>query len=69
MSHDWIVIYSTNNDYQAELVKQMLLDEGMEAQIMDKSDSSFTNLGEYEVYVSQNDEEKAKALIKNIQSE
>jgi hypothetical protein len=69
MTDDWVIIYSTNKDYQANLIKQTLLDGGIEAQIMNKSDSSFTSFGEYEIYVSRNNAEKADIIIKDLKSE
>lgn len=68
MEDNWSSIYSTDNPWQAELAKQVLFDNGIEAVVINKKDSSYLAFGEVEVYVSQEDVVKSKELLKNIEN-
>ncbi len=65
MSKDWVIVYSTNLLYQAEMVKDILEDNGMEAVLMNKQDS-FYQFGDIEIYTRPDDVIRAKFLIKEI---
>lgn len=62
MHKDWIKIYSTGINYQAELLKGLLVENNIEAVIINKKDSSY-GFGELELYVHTNDVVKAKHLL------
>lgn len=47
---EWQLIYSSTNRMQATIVMQHLQDEGIEAVMIDKKDSSYTIFGESEIY-------------------
>lgn len=68
MEDNWILIYSTPQPWQAEMAKQILEENGIEAVVMNRRDSSYTVFGEAEVYVVKEDVEKSKELLKNIES-
>jgi len=68
MEDNWISIYSTDKPWQAELAKQVLFDNGIEAVIINKRDSSYLAFGEVEVYVSKEDAQKSKEFLKNIEN-
>lgn len=68
MEDNWQSIYSTDKPWQAEIAKQVLFDNGIEAVVINKRDSSYLAFGEVEVYVSQEDAEKSKELLKNIEN-
>jgi hypothetical protein len=51
MSENWEVIYSTNQLYESEMVKDMMIDNGIECVIMNKQDSTY-GFGEIEVCVT-----------------
>lgn len=68
MEDNWVSIYSTDKPWQAEIAKQVLFDNGIEAVVINKRDSSYLAFGEVEVYVSQEDAEKSKELLKNIEN-
>ena len=57
-------VYTTDQVYQAELVKGYLAGEDIEAVIFNKKDSAYTIFGDVEVYVQQEDENLAIELIK-----
>jgi len=62
MDKEWVKIYSTDVNYKAELLKGLLFENGIEAVIINKKDSSYL-FGELELYVSSDDVIKAKHVI------
>jgi hypothetical protein len=66
MEKDWTTIYSTDQLYIAELAKQMLLDNGIEAVVVNKRDSAYNTFGDIEVYVNRDNVIKALLLIKEF---
>jgi len=68
MSDNWEVIYSTNQLYEAELVKTMLSDNEIDCVIMNKQDSTY-RFGEIEVCVPTEGVLKAKQLILEFKGE
>ena len=68
MEDNWISVYSSDKPWQAEIAKQVLLENGIEAVIINKHDSSYPSFGDAEVYVSHEDLEKSKELLKIIEN-
>lgn len=62
MEKDWIIIYTTDKLYQAELVKGMLKENNIDAVIVNRQDSELVPLGEVYVYVHLDNEQKARQL-------
>jgi len=67
MEKDWIKLFSTDRPYQAELARQILEENGIQAVVINKKDSSYLMFGETEVYVNQDEVIKAKQLIKTLE--
>lgn len=67
MEKGWVIAYSTNMEFQAEIFKEVLRDHGIEAQIINKMDSSYLSFGEIEVYVPDEHILKAKMLAKEFE--
>ena len=68
MSENWEVIYSTNQLYEAEMVKEMMTDHEIECVIMNKKDSAY-GFGEIELCVPTEDVLTAKQLIVDFKGE
>lgn len=68
MEENWILVLSTPQPWQGEMAKQILEENGIEAVVMNRRDSSYTVFGEVEVYVVKEDVERSKELLKNIES-
>ena len=66
MSKEWIIVHTTDKIYRAELMRQLLEEEGIEAVIINKKDSSYL-IGEIEVYTRPDDVMKAKLLIEKFE--
>ncbi|HON18227.1 MAG TPA: DUF2007 domain-containing protein [Salinivirgaceae bacterium] len=70
MSPKWIAIYSTSNEFEAHIIKQMLASNEIQAILVNKKDSAYTTIGEIEIHVMQDSVLKARTLIKkHIESE
>ena len=55
MEKNWIRIFSSNNYYQAEMVKQVLTENEIDTVLLNKQDSSHRTFGDIEVYIHQQD--------------
>ena len=53
MEKDWIKIFSTDRPFEAEMVKGMLLENGVNAVLLNRQDSSYIQAlpGQAEIYV------------------
>jgi len=66
MEKNWIKIFSSHNYYQAEIVKQMLIENQIDTVLLNKQDSSHRTFGAIEVYIHQQDFSNAiEAMILN----
>jgi len=68
MLDNWIVIYSSAQLYEAEMVRSIMADNEIECVIMNKKDSTY-GFGEIEVYVPTEEAFKAKQLILEFNGE
>ncbi|MDO9255578.1 MAG: DUF2007 domain-containing protein [Bacteroidales bacterium] len=68
MSENWEAIYSTDQLYEAEMVKDMMAENDIECVIMNKQDSTY-RFGEIEVCVPTEEVFKAKQLIIEFKGE
>ncbi len=59
---NWACVYSTAFDHKAEIIKDTLIQAGIDAVIVNKQDSVY-KFGEIEVYVNVNDVLSAKQII------
>lgn len=69
MEKDWIKIFASNSPFEAEIVKGMLIDHGVETVLLNRQSSSYniTLPGQVELYVHDSNEATAKSLIQNHQ--
>ncbi|NLU94107.1 DUF2007 domain-containing protein [Chitinophaga sp. Ak27] len=67
MEKDWVKIFSSDRPFEAEIVKGMLLENGIDAVLLNRQSSSYniTLPGQAELYVHQSQEETAKSLVHN----
>jgi len=68
MFDNWTTVYSTSRMYEAELVKGMLGENGIECVSMNKQDSVYL-FGEIEIMVPTDQSFMAKQLILTFQNE
>lgn len=62
MEKNWVKIRTYSKAIEAEIVKQMLEENGVAAVLLNKQDSSYL-FGKIELYVNQEDEAIAQVLI------
>ena len=67
MEKDWVIIYTTNKMYQAEILRKHLADHDVDSFIINKMDSSY-KFGDIEVYVNRDNVIRAKKLAKEFES-
>jgi Putative prokaryotic signal transducing protein len=60
---DWITVLKTKNTIEAEMCKAKLIENGINAIILDKKDSNYPVLGEIEVMVLAQDLKQAQSII------
>ena len=65
MEKDWIKIFSTDRPFEAEMVKGMLLENGVNAVLLNRQDSSYTQAlpGQAEIYVHSSQVTQALELM------
>lgn len=64
-SSNWVKVFSTGKPWQAEMAKQILSDNGIEAIVINQQDSSYL-IGEAHVMVEHSLEAKARELLANL---
>jgi hypothetical protein len=62
MNENWQVVYSTQQEYKAEIVKAVLDDNGIKCFSLSKKDSAYL-FGEIELYVSPDHILRARQII------
>ena len=62
MKNEWVIVYSTSDVFQAEVIKQMLLSNSIDAISMNQKDSSY-RFGSVNIYTKEKDMKKAKEII------
>ena len=68
MEKDWKQVFLSGELYQAEIAKEVLENNDINAVILNQKDSSCTSFGNIEVYVHEKDELKAIELLKELKS-
>lgn len=65
MQEDWVKVYKDTDFYKSEIVRQVLIDHGIEAVLIDKRGFPYLIIGEAEVYIHQDNFQKAIEIIIN----
>jgi hypothetical protein len=66
MEKDWVSVFRTGQDFQAEIAKEILENEEIKCVIIDENDSLFPSIGEIDVMVHKDYEARAKELLKDL---
>ncbi|MFV0291077.1 MAG: putative signal transducing protein [Mangrovibacterium sp.] len=64
MEKDFVCIYSTTNELEAEIIKGMLINNDIVCVILKKQDSPYQLFGNLELYVHNSNIEEATLLLK-----
>ena len=65
MEKNWVCIFRTELDYLAEIAKDVLAGEGIQAVVINKQDTNY-HFGRLELYVERDRAIRAKHLIDSI---
>jgi len=67
MEKDWVKIFATDQTFRAEIVKGMLIENGVNAVLVNRVDSSYLTAlpGMAELYVHQSQASDAMTLIQD----
>ena len=66
MEKDWVSVYHTGQSFQAEIAKEILENEEIQCVIINENDSIFPSIGEIDVMVYKDFEDKATDLLKDL---
>jgi hypothetical protein len=66
MEKGWKNIYNATEEYLVTMAKDLLMDEGIEAVVINHKDSAYVCWGEYELFVREEKEVEAAAILKQI---
>lgn len=61
---NWQSVYSTDQEYKAMIIINLLEENGIESHSVNKKDSNYL-IGQIEIYVKIEDSEIAKSLLEN----
>jgi len=66
MEKDWVCVFQTEQGFQAEIAREILENEEINCVVLNEHDSNFPSIGNLEVWVHRNFEEKATELLKDL---
>lgn len=68
MDSNWAVVFVAHQQYQIEIIKGMLEEQGIDSVVFNKQDSAY-QMGEIELYVHVENAFRAKQIIEENNSE
>ena len=63
MENNWIKVFTTENAYTAEIIKQALIENDIPAVVLNKQDSSYKSFGLLTVWVHPDNVEQTMAYL------
>lgn len=66
MEKDWVIVFETGQEYQAEIAREILENEGINVVILNQIDSAYRTSGSIDIYVHESQKENALELLKNL---
>ncbi len=69
MEKDFVIVYSTGQDFQAEIAREILVDNDILAVVLNQQDSMYKlSHGNIEVYVHKDNKVKAEEILKKLKN-
>lgn len=68
MEKDLVSVYSSDQDYQIQIARELLDENGIESFLLNQHDSVIPTVGVIELYVNAKDEQKAKEILKKLKN-
>jgi hypothetical protein len=66
MEKDWVCVFHSEQDFQAEIAREILENEEINCILLNERDSNFPSIGEVEIWVHQDFKQKAQKLLKDL---
>lgn len=66
MEKDWVIAYESKQEYLAEIARNVLSDNNIEAVVINKKDSTYNSFGDIEVYVNRDNLIRAKQILQKL---
>lgn len=68
MEKDLVLVYSSNQEYQIQIAQELLEENGMESFTLNQHDSVIPSIGTIELYVNEQNQLKAKEILKKLKN-
>ncbi len=68
MEEGWKHVYNFGQEYKAIIAKEMLMEHGITAVLINKKDTAYQSFGDIEVYVQEENVVRAKKLLSDFES-
>ena len=68
MEGDFVLIFSTTDNFQAEIARELLEENTLRCVVLNQHDSMIPSIGEIEIYVPKSDQELSLEILKNLKS-
>lgn len=66
MEKDWVCVFSTEQNYTAEIAREVLENDEIDCVVMNDHDSTFPSIGQVEIWVHKDNELTALELLKEL---
>jgi hypothetical protein len=66
MEKGWKQVFMSAAEYTAEMAKDILEKQNIKVVVLNQHDSAFQNFGDFCLYVSEQDEQRAIELLKDL---
>jgi hypothetical protein len=66
MEIGWKIVYSTSDEYLGTIAKELLQDNEIESVLMNHKDSSYSFMGEVDLYVREENEKMAVKILEQL---
>lgn len=68
MEKDLAIIYSSDQEYQVQIARELLGENGIESFILNQHDSVIPSIGTIELYVNIKDKALAEEILKKLKN-
>lgn len=68
MEKGWKQVFLTGDSVKAEMARELLELEGINAVVLNQKDTVYQTFGDIEVYVNESDEDTALEILKNLKN-
>ena len=68
METGWKEVFTTSQEYEAIMAKDLLENEGIKVIILDQKDTAYQAFGDYRIFVFEGNEQRAIEILKNLKN-